>query len=133
MPKGAAQREVAATRVLICDDVAELRSAYRVWLSAERDIDVVGEAANGNEAVAMTRELLPDVVLLDIQMPEKDGMQALEEIARDHPDTKVVMMTGLVDARLEHRALQLGAADFIKKGTDFKDLADRIRAATSKS
>lgn len=115
-----------AIRVLICDDVEELRDVYRLWFTHEADIDLVGEARNGAEVISLTDQLLPDVVLLDIQMPGKDGMAALDEIVRRHPQTKVIMLSGLEGPDLAVRAAQLGA-DYIKKGTDLAEVADRIR------
>ena len=114
-------------KVLICDDTADLRILYRAMLSTEPNIDVVGEARNGAEAVTMTEALRPDVVLLDVVMPEKNGLEALEEINRDYPETKVIVLTGLEQGRTSQLAEELGAADYMVKGTDFGDIAERIR------
>ena len=118
-----------AIRVLICDDAPELIGLYKLWFSHEADIDLVGEARDGAEAVRMTDSLLPDVVLLDIQMPKKDGIEALTQITRAHPETKVIMLTGVDGGGFAERAVELGAADYIQKGMDLGQVTDRIRAA----
>lgn len=101
---------------------------YKLWLSKEADIDLVGEASDGAEAVSLTGSLQPDVVLLDIQMPEMDGMEALAEISSEHPKTKVIMLTGLDRPDFADKAVELGAADYISKGMHLDEVADRIRA-----
>jgi DNA-binding NarL/FixJ family response regulator len=125
-------RERAPIRVLVCDDVPALRRLYRRWLDHESDIELVGEAADGAEAIAMTDELVPDVVLLDIYLPVMSGLDALSEISLRHPDVKVILMTGLEPEQVEAMASQLGAADYITKGTHLDEVAERIRAAVSR-
>lgn len=117
--------------VLICDDVAEQRALIRRALRAESDIEVIGEAVNGQQAGEMAATLRPDVVFLDIQMPVKDGFQALEEIRRDCPDSKVIMLSGLNASNLEATAMSLGADDFMEKGASLSALGDRIRNLSS--
>ena len=82
-------------RVLIADDQQLVRTGLRMILDAEPDIDVVGEATNGREAVAMTRELQPDVVLMDIRMPELDGIEATRRVVQRDAETstRVLMLT----------------------------------------
>jgi YesN/AraC family two-component response regulator len=84
-----------SVRVLIADDQQLIRDGFRMILAAEPDIDIVAEARNGNEAVALTRELAPDVVLMDIRMPELDGIQATRQILADasKPTTRVLILT----------------------------------------
>lgn len=117
-------------KVLICDDVAELRALYRAWLEREADMDLVGEAADGEEAINLTAELAPDVVLLDVHMPVKDGFEALDEITAAHPATKVIMLTGFQDDALKQAAAERGAADYVVKGTPLGEVADRIRSVS---
>jgi DNA-binding NarL/FixJ family response regulator len=114
--------------VLICDDMAEIRSLLRRALRAHPEIEVVGEACDGQEAVDMANSLRPDVVLLDIQMPEKDGLQALQEIRRDSPNSKIIMLTGLLAEVAGHSAEDLGVDDYIEKGSSLMEIADRILA-----
>lgn len=115
------------TTVLICDDVAELRSLIRRALRSEAGIEVVGEAANGEQVIEMAASLRPDVVVLDIQMPVMDGFQALEGIRRDCPTAKVIMLSGLNASNLEATAMSLGADDYMEKGTYLGSLAEKIR------
>ena len=103
-----------AIRVLVVDDSALVRQMLTRVLSEASHIEVVGIARNGVEAVAAVRTLGPDVVTLDIQMPEMDGMEALRLIVRDS-DARVVMLTGVDDPETTFRALEWGATDFILK------------------
>ncbi|MEA2447035.1 MAG: hypothetical protein QOK47_672 [Actinomycetota bacterium] len=116
--------------VLVCDDVSELRGLIRRALRNDSDIEVVGEAVDGQQAIDMAAELLPDVVLLDIQMPVKDGFQALEGIRQDSPASKVIMFSGLNASNLEATSMSLGADDYIEKGASLKNLGERIRSLT---
>lgn len=108
------EREQSVARVLVVDDAMFIRHVIRDLLT-QHGHEVVGEAANGVEAVDRYRELLPDVTTLDITMPEKDGITALREILVDHPDAKVIMCSALKDRPTVLRALQAGAADYIVK------------------
>jgi two-component system, chemotaxis family, protein-glutamate methylesterase/glutaminase len=104
------------TRVLIVDDSPFIRRAVERILAADPEISVVGSASNGAEAIERVRELAPDVVLLDVNMPEVDGLQALETIMAETP-TNVILMSTLTreGAEITLRALELGAVDFIDK------------------
>lgn len=114
--------------VLICDDVAELRGLIKRALRSADDIEIVGEAQDGQQAAEMAVSLRPDVVLLDIQMPEKDGFQALEDIRRDAPKSKVLMLSGLQASNLEATAMALGADGYMEKGASLSDIGERIRS-----
>ena len=122
-------RDDPKIKVLICDDVAQLRFLYRRWLEREPDMDPVGEAVDGVAAVELTAKLSPDIVLLDINMPIKDGLDALREIRSSDPHVKVIMLSGLHDERLALMAEDLGAVDYIVKGTDLVEVGARIRKA----
>ena len=114
--------------VLIADDQALVRTGLRMILSAEADLQVVGEAANGSEAVSQTRRLEPDVVLMDIKMPDVDGIAATRQIVAHCPGTRVVMLTTFDRSELVYDALVAGASGFLLKDTPTDQLIGGIRA-----
>lgn len=116
-------------KVLICDDEADLRRLFRLHLTGEHDIELIGEACNGAEAIELTTQLGPDVLLLDIHMPVMDGFEALAEISLSRPETKVIMLSGFDEDRCGNKAEELGAIDYIEKGMDLRAVAERIRTA----
>ncbi len=113
-------------RVLIADDHPLYRGGMRGRLDRAADVEVVGEAANGDEAVRMTRELEPDVVLMDIKMPGMSGIEAAEEINRLLPTTKIVMLTSSDEEEDVFEALKAGADGYILKDR-LTDLPDAVR------
>jgi DNA-binding NarL/FixJ family response regulator len=116
-------------RVAVADDQALVRSGFRALLDARDDLDVVGEAANGNEAVALAKALRPDVVLMDIRMPGLDGLEATRQITAD-PDLGAVRIVILTTFELDEylfEALRCGASGFLLKDTEPEDLAKAIR------
>jgi two-component system NarL family response regulator len=104
--------------VLIVDDHTLFRRGIRKMLEAEDDIQVLGEASNGNEAIELTRQLIPDVVLMDIQMPEKDGIEATRIIHREMPHIGVVFITMYENDEFVYRGLQAGGKGYILKDAD---------------
>ena len=116
-------------RVLIADDQQLIRDGFRMILTSEPDIEVVGEAATGTEAVALTRELRPDVVLMDIRMPELDGIEATRRIlARDHENsTRVLILTTFDLDEYVYDALHAGASGFLLKDAPKQQLIAGIR------
>jgi DNA-binding NarL/FixJ family response regulator len=114
-------------RVLIADDQSLVRTGFRLVLENHADIEVVGEASNGHEAIHGTARLQPDVVLMDIRMPELDGIAATREITAAHPARVLVLTTYDLDEYV-YDALQAGASGFLLKDTPPAQLADGIRA-----
>lgn len=126
--------EVKTYRVLIVDDHAVVRRGLSAYFDVLQDIESVGEAANGQEALnrlgeLQAREELPDVVLLDLVMPQLDGLSALREIRRRHPEVKVVVLTSFGEVERLNIAIQDGAAGYLLKDADPVELASAIRAA----
>lgn len=103
-----------ATRVLIVDDAVFMRTVLRKMLE-EAGYDVCGEAGNGKEAITKATELKPDIVTLDITMPEMDGVTALPKIIKSSPDTKVIMCSAMGQQPMVVEAIKNGAKDFIVK------------------
>ena len=115
--------------VLIADDHLIIREGLRLIIDTADGISVAGEAANGLEAVELSEELEPDVILMDLRMPEMDGLSAVREIMRRKPDSAVIILTTFNEDRLMRQALELGARGFLLKDTDRKTLIENIRAA----
>lgn len=119
----------ASIRVLVVDDQRLVRTGFSAILSTEPDIEVVGEAANGIEAVALATTTRPDVVLMDIRMPVMDGVEATEQLAgpmATHP-TKVLILTTFDIDELVHNALRAGASGFLLKDAPPEELVRAIR------
>ena len=116
-------------RVLLADDQALVRGGFRALLDARDDIEVAGEAADGNEALALARSLLPDVILMDIRMPGLDGLEATRQIAAD-PHLAAVRIIILTTFELDEYlfdALRFGASGFLVKDTEPADLVTAVR------
>jgi len=116
-------------RVLIVDDHAVVRSGLAAFLLAYDDLELVGEAGSGAEALRMVGELQPDVVLMDLVMPEMDGAAATKLIREQYPDVQVVALTSFPEEDLVQTALQSGAISYLLKNVSADELADAIRAA----
>jgi NarL family two-component system response regulator LiaR len=114
-------------RVLIAEDHAIVRKGVRTLLSLEKDIDVIGEAANGREAVAMVGNLNPDVILMDLVMPELDGIQAIQQIMETNPDAKVLVLTSFATDDKIFPAIKAGALGYLLKASDPGELAKAVR------
>lgn len=115
-------------RVVVADDNETIREAVRVVLSSP-DVLIVGEAGDGNEAVELADELEPDVVLIDLCMPVLDGLDAIAQIRRRHPETQVVVMSIHEDADTIRRSVQAGATEHVVKGTGAGALRDAVSRA----
>ncbi|WP_030747525.1 response regulator transcription factor [Streptomyces griseus] len=114
-------------RVLIVDDQIMVREGFSVLLGAMPDIEVVGEAVNGREAVAQVAALRPDVVLMDIRMPELNGIDATREIVAADADAKVLVLTTFDLDEYVYQALRAGASGFLLKDASARQLADGVR------
>jgi DNA-binding NarL/FixJ family response regulator len=121
----------AVTRVVVADDQALVRSGFAMMLSAHGDIEVVGEARDGLEAVTVTRETAPDVVLMDIQMPVLDGISATQEVLRAPDPPRVVVLTTFDVDEYVVEALRSGASGYLLKDVEPDDLVAAVRAATA--
>jgi DNA-binding NarL/FixJ family response regulator len=117
-----------SVRVLIADDQAMVRAGFRLVLNAETDIEVVGEAGDGDQAVAAARRLRPDVVLMDIRMPRLDGIQATRRLLDDgDPAPRVLILTTFDLDEYVYEALQAGASGFLLKNAPAEQLVEGIR------
>jgi DNA-binding NarL/FixJ family response regulator len=115
-------------RILIAEDQALVRRGTTVLLSMEPDMEVVGEACDGIEAVAMAEKLRPDVVLMDLHMPRLSGVAATREITRSLPGTQVLVLTTLNDDETVFEAVRAGALGYLLKDVTEQELLDTIRA-----
>jgi len=120
---------VKKIKVLIVDDHALVRDGIRALLSLVADIEVVGEAANGLEALEKVRELEPNVVLMDLSMPVMSGLEATRRISREYPMTRVLAVTQYDDSEYVIPLIEAGACGFVTKLVAFSDLAAAIQAA----
>jgi DNA-binding NarL/FixJ family response regulator len=120
----------AVIRVVLADDQALVRAGFRALLDAQDDIEVVGEANDGDEAVRLVRRLAPDVVLMDIRMPGTDGLAATRTIAADQrsPDTRIVILTTFELDEYVFEAIRAGASGFLVKDTEPVELLRAVRA-----
>jgi DNA-binding NarL/FixJ family response regulator len=116
-------------RVLAADDHPFLREGIALLIATQKDMVLVAEAANGREAVEQFRSYHPDVTLMDLQMPEMNGIDALIAIRGEFPKARIIVLTTYAADTLCKRAMQAGAHAYILKGDVRKDLLDKIRAA----
>ncbi len=118
-------------RVLIVDDHELLRDGIRLSLLKHDDIELAGEAKNGEDAVRQCQELTPDVVLMDMQLPRLDGIAATKVIKETNPEVQVLILTSFVEKELVQGAIQAGAVGYLTKGASKIELAEAIRAAAA--
>jgi DNA-binding NarL/FixJ family response regulator len=116
-------------RVLLVDDHAVVRMGLRAFFDMLEDIEVVGEASDGSEGVAMARRLKPDVVLMDLLMPNMDGITAIGRIKAELPETEIVTMTSFIEEEKVTAALEAGASGYVLKDAEAEEVAAAIRAA----
>lgn len=116
-------------RVLIADDHRVVRQGLRGFLETYADIQVVAEAENGVQAANLTREYVPDVILMDLLMPEMDGVEAINQIAVTSPSTRIIVLTSYTEDEYLFPAMQAGAQGYLLKDVEPEDLVSAIRAA----
>jgi len=121
--------ETPRIRVLIVDDHAVVRTGLRVFFELQPDIEVVGEASDGSEGVAMARRLEPDVVLMDLLMPNMDGITAIGRIKAERTETEIVTMTSFIEEEKVTSALEAGASGYVLKDAEAEEVAAAVRAA----
>lgn len=118
-------------RVLIADDHSVVRQGLRMFLGGDGEIEIVGEARDGAEALRLTRQLRPDVVLIDLLMPVMDGLAATAAIRREAPDTEVVALTSVLEDASVVEAVRAGAIGYLLKDTEAQELRRAIKAAAA--
>ena len=114
-------------RVSICDDVRELRALIRFHVDAEADLEVVSESSDGAAALRDVARAQPDVLVLDLSMPEMDGLEVLVRLGDVAPETRVVVLSGLTLDRVRAEATRLGAVRFVDKSLPMSALVDTVR------
>ncbi len=118
-----------AIRVLITDDHGVVRQGLRMFLGLDPELEVVGEASNGHEALRMARELRPDVVLMDLLMPVMDGIEATKAIRAEMPEVEVIALTSVLEDASVSDAVKAGAIGYLLKNTEADELGRAIKAA----
>jgi DNA-binding NarL/FixJ family response regulator len=116
-------------RILLADDHSVVRQGLKMFLALDPDLDVIGEATNGAEAVEMARALQPDVILMDLLMPVMDGITAIETIRAAGIDTEILAVTSVLEDDAVIRAVRAGATGYLLKDTDAAELCRAIHAA----
>src|SRR6266498_1525840 len=116
------------TRILLADDHSVVRHGFRMILSAHADLEVIGEASNGKEAVERAQQLQPDVVVMDVSMPELNGIEATRRIAEASPRTRVLALSMHRDSVYVREILRAGARGYLLKDASEQDLVSAVRA-----
>ena len=114
--------------VVVCDDVPGMRRLARIVLEEEGDVSVIGEAADGRVAIQEISRLQPDVVVLDLSMPEMDGLEAIPLIHEVAPRAKIVVFSGFEEEKLADAALRRKASRYVRKGAPLHELRQAVRA-----
>jgi NarL family two-component system response regulator YdfI len=117
------------TKILIADDHLIIRQGLRLILETENDFEITGEASDGAEALSLCKKLKPEVILMDLRMPNMDGLTAIEKLRVEQPEIAVVILTTFNEDELMIRGLRAGARGYLLKDTDRATLFDTIRAA----
>jgi DNA-binding NarL/FixJ family response regulator len=118
--------ETERLRVVLADDTPEYRQLLRMILEQDGRFDVVGEAADGEQAVSVTELERPDAIVLDLAMPVMDGLQAIPLLLSCSPETTIVVLSGFARGQLDREALALGASAYVEKGEAFSKIIDTL-------
>jgi len=128
---GQGENTAMAIRILIADDHSVVRQGLKMFLGLDPDLEIIGEAENGAEAVRMARELTPDVVLMDMLMPVMDGIAATLAIRKEMPDTEVIALTSVLEDGAVIGAVKAGAIGYLLKDTQADELRSAIKSAAA--
>jgi DNA-binding NarL/FixJ family response regulator len=134
MSNGASSSGSAAVGVLICDDSEALRALLRAVIGLRPSLRVVGEAGDGNAAIVEATRLQPDIILLDLAMPRRTGLEALPELRLVAPEAKIIVFSGFSTASVAEEVIELGAARYLSKGADpeaINDVIEEVAAQTT--
>ncbi|BDG37814.1 response regulator transcription factor [Saccharococcus caldoxylosilyticus] len=115
-------------RVLLADDHEMVRIGVSAFLASQPDMEVVGEADNGKQAIDLALELRPDIILMDLVMPEMDGIEAIKHIIAQWPEAKIIVVTSFLDDEKVYPALEAGATSYMLKTSKANEIANAIRA-----
>lgn len=118
-------------RILIVDDHAVVRQGLKMFLATDKDLKVIGEASNGQEALTRVAELSPDVVLMDLLMPVMDGITAIGLMRKQYPDTEIIALTSVLEDASVTGAVRAGAIGYLLKDTEADELVRSIKAAAA--
>jgi DNA-binding NarL/FixJ family response regulator len=118
-------------RILVVDDHAVVRQGLRLFLKVDRDLEIIGEAANGKQAVELATQLKPDVILMDLLMPIMNGVEAIGIIKQQHPEIEIVALTSVLEDQAVVGAVRAGATGYLLKDTDSPELIRAIHAAAA--
>jgi DNA-binding NarL/FixJ family response regulator len=129
LSNGASSNGDAGAGVLICDDNAAMRSLLAAIIGYSPGMRVAGEAADGNDAVFQARRLQPNVILLDLAMPIRSGLEALPELRQVAPDARIVVFSGFAGSIVAEEVIALGAAGYLEKGADPDTIVATIERA----
>jgi DNA-binding NarL/FixJ family response regulator len=118
-------------RILVVDDHAVVRQGLRLFLKVDRDLEIIGEAANGKQAIELANQLKPDVILMDLLMPIMNGVEAIGIIKQQHPEIEIVALTSVLEDQAVVGAVRAGATGYLLKDTDSPELIRAIHAAAA--
>jgi DNA-binding NarL/FixJ family response regulator len=133
MNGGATTSGRATVGVLICDDSEVLRTLLRAVIGLRPSLCVVGEAGDGIEAIVEATRLQPDVILLDLAMPRRTGLEALPDLGRVAPTAKIIVFSGFATASVAEEVIELGAARYLSKGADPDEINDAIEEVAAQT
>src|SRR3954451_21817673 len=119
-----------AKRVVLCDDHEIVREAIKARMANSQVLDIVGEAGNGRDVVDVVKELEPDVLIIDVELPKRDGIEATQEVLKARPPTNVIIFTAHAQPDLLALALRAGASGYVLKSAPGEDSAKAVKAVT---